>query len=107
MTTEVYRESFERRTKTVRYLRFLEGLADTQVGPIFLGMWGTVALFSYLLSAFITAVGFGEQVGWNPIRFVSCPCSRFTRRRLRMACSLPHCKRAATGRSPRSSSLCR
>ncbi len=70
MTTEVYRESFERRTKTVRYLRFLEGLADTQVGPIFLGMWGTVALFSYLLSAFITAVGFGEQVGWNPIRFV-------------------------------------
>ncbi|MCS7057225.1 MAG: hypothetical protein NZM18_13750 [Thermoflexales bacterium] len=70
MATEVYRESFERRTKTVRYLRFLEGLADTQVGPIYLGMWGALAFFSYLLCVFITAIGFGEQVGYNPIRFL-------------------------------------
>lgn len=70
MATEVYRESFERRTKTVRYIRLLEGLADTQIGPIYLGMWGALAFFSYLLCVFITAIGFGEQVGYNPIRFI-------------------------------------
>ncbi|MCS6772610.1 MAG: hypothetical protein NZ693_00645 [Thermoflexales bacterium] len=70
MATEVYRESFERRANKVIYLRFLEGLADTQVGPIYLGMWGALAFFSYLLCVFITAIGFGEQVGWNPIRFL-------------------------------------
>jgi photosynthetic reaction center M subunit len=68
--TEIYRESFERRSKSVRYLKFLEGLADTQFGPIYLGMWGAFALFSYAISVFLTAMGFGAQVGYNPIRFM-------------------------------------
>jgi photosynthetic reaction center M subunit len=69
-TNEVFRESFERRSKSVRQLKFLEGLADTQLGPIYLGMWGAFSLFSYALSVFLTAMGFGAQVGYNPIRFM-------------------------------------
>ncbi len=70
MATEVYRESFERRTKSVRFINILEGLADTQVGRLYLGMWGAFAFFSYMLCIFITAIGYGEQVGYNPIRFM-------------------------------------
>ncbi len=70
MATEVYRESFERRAKSVRYFKLLEGFADTQIGPIYLGGWGALAFFSYMVCVFITAIGFGEQVGYNPIRFL-------------------------------------
>ena len=70
MATEVYRESFERRAGSPRFINILEGLADTQIGPLYLGMWGAFAFFSYLMCAFITAIGFGEQVGYNPIRLM-------------------------------------
>ena len=40
MAQEIYREPFERRSKGVGYLTFLRGFADTQIGPVYLGMWG-------------------------------------------------------------------
>lgn len=68
--TEVYHEGIERRTKTVRHLSFLKGLADTQIGPIYLGMYGTISLFCFVLCVFIIFIGYGDAVHWNPIRFM-------------------------------------
>ena len=68
--TEVYHEGIERRTKTVRHLSILKGLADTQIGPIYLGMYGTISLFCFVLCVFIIFIGYGDAVHWNPIRFI-------------------------------------
>jgi photosynthetic reaction center M subunit len=71
MVTDIQkRPSDDWRINKVFYLRFLEGLADTQVGPIYLGTWGLISLLSFVTCCFMILVGYGVQVGFNPLRFV-------------------------------------
>ena len=70
MAQEIYREPFERSSKSVGYLTFLRGFADTQIGPVYLGMWGLFAICSFSLCVLMIFFGYGVQVGYNPIRFL-------------------------------------
>ncbi|NJM39437.1 MAG: hypothetical protein HC853_01030 [Anaerolineae bacterium] len=70
MAQEIYREPFERRAKGVGYITLLRGFADTQIGPIYLGMWGLFAICSFTLCVLMIFFGYGVQVGYNPIRFL-------------------------------------
>ncbi len=51
------------------FLRFLEGFADTQIGPIYLGVWGVMAGLFFVATVFLILMGYLHQVGWNPVRF--------------------------------------
>jgi photosynthetic reaction center M subunit len=52
------------------YLRFLEGFADTQIGPLYLGYWGLIAILAFVACVFIILMGYAPVVGWNPVRYV-------------------------------------
>jgi photosynthetic reaction center M subunit len=52
------------------FLRFLEGFADTQIGPIYLGYWGAMAGMFFVATVFLILMGYGQAVDWNPIRYV-------------------------------------
>lgn len=58
------------RINKVFYARFLEGLVDTQFGPIYLGVWGLAAVLTFSVCVFMIFMGYGVQVGFNPLRFV-------------------------------------
>lgn len=66
----LYRPGVERHSKKVFYVDILRGLADTQIGPLYLGMWGLLAFFSFAVCVFVIFIGYGVQVGYNPIRFL-------------------------------------
>ncbi|MGQ9813818.1 MAG: photosynthetic reaction center subunit M [Candidatus Roseilinea sp.] len=71
MASEITRvESADWRTTRRFYLKFLEGLADTQVGPIYIGVWGILAVFFFAVTVFIILFGYLQQVGYNPVLFV-------------------------------------
>ena len=71
MASEITRvESADWRTSRRFYLRFLEGLADTQIGPIYIGVWGIFALVFFAITVFVILFGDLQQVGYNPILFV-------------------------------------
>ncbi len=71
MASEITRvESADWRTTRRFYLKFLEGLADTQIGPIYIGVWGVFALFFFAITVFVILFGYLQQVGYNPILFV-------------------------------------
>ena len=64
------REPAEWRSSSKFYLKFIEGLADTQIGPLYIGVWGILALAFFGMTVFIILFGYLQQVGLNPIRFV-------------------------------------
>ncbi len=71
MASEITRvESADWRTTRRFYLRFLEGLADTQIGPLYIGVWGIFALVFFAITVFVILFGYLQQVGFNPILFV-------------------------------------
>jgi photosynthetic reaction center M subunit len=71
MTTETQKHSSANRwhIETKIFARFLEGFVDTQFGPIYIGTWGVLAVLSFAASVFTILVGYGVQVGFNPLRF--------------------------------------
>jgi photosynthetic reaction center M subunit len=52
------------------FLRFLEGFADTQIGPIYLGYWGAMAGMFFVAAVFLILMGYLHTVAWNPVRFL-------------------------------------
>lgn len=58
------------RINKVFYARFLEGFADTQFGPIYLGTWGLAAALCFAVCCFVILFGYGPQVGFNPLRYL-------------------------------------
>ena len=52
------------------YLRPLRGLVDTQIGPIYLGVPGIIAIVCFAVCCFTILMGYMTQVGFNPLRFV-------------------------------------
>jgi photosynthetic reaction center M subunit len=53
-----------------RYIRALEGLADTQFGPVYIGTWGVISLICFGAACFFILIGYAVQVGFNPLRFL-------------------------------------
>lgn len=71
MVTETQRNpSDDWRINKVFYARFLEGFADTQFGPIYLGVWGLISMMTFAVAVFVILFGYGVQVGFNPLRYV-------------------------------------
>jgi photosynthetic reaction center M subunit len=64
------RDSAEWRSTKRFYVKIIEGLADTQVGPIYIGVWGIIALVFFAVTVFMILFGYLQQVGFNPILFV-------------------------------------
>jgi photosynthetic reaction center M subunit len=57
--------------KRTRYSSFFKRLFGVgQVGPVYLGVWGTVAVATGALSLFVILENYLFQVGYNPILFV-------------------------------------
>ena len=71
MASEITRvESADWRINRRFYLKFLEGLADTQIGPLYVGVWGIFALVFFAITVFVILFGYLQQVGYNPILFL-------------------------------------
>ncbi len=66
----LYPEGIERRAKKSFHIKALQGFGDTQIGPIYLGIWGLLAIGSFAITVLMIFIGYGLQVGWNPIRFM-------------------------------------
>jgi photosynthetic reaction center M subunit len=53
------------------YIRLMKQLFDNgQVGPVYFGFWGVLAILAGSLTSFIVLEHFLYQVGYNPIKFV-------------------------------------
>ncbi len=72
MATQVQtrRDSADWRLNKRFYVKFIEGLADTQIGPLYIGVWGVLAIAFFGMTVFLILFGYLASVGYNPIRFV-------------------------------------
>jgi photosynthetic reaction center M subunit len=52
------------------HIQLLDFFGETQLGPIYLGVWGAIAFISGSMFAFIWLMTMFAQVGYNPVAFV-------------------------------------